>query len=284
MRIFHRPIEMYTHATGWENIDPDSAPTVITRPVGGGAAIETLTAVRYVTGYWYIDTSGALYVANVTYEMVWTVTISGDSGDAPPEYFRHVVPAVTDTTPPGAAGISVASIGDTSITVYHVPPTDADYDHTTVFAGVVPGDGTAPVVASGSGSTIEITGLKPGYSYWLSAVAYDTSGNPSAIGASSIVSATTWPAELPEFPMFIKCFVDGEPVPRRVFAIDPTRVDANSAGATNHELRPNIRGRIHRIRIECHAPVANLQTRGLTMLLQLRDRGEPGGLKDSFGN
>ena len=73
-----------------------------------------------------------------------------------------------------------------------------------------------------------------------------------------------------------------EGTPRKVYAIDPTLVDANNAGATNFELRPNTRGRMHRIRLECDAPV-KIRLRGFGGLFSVRE-GEVGGMKGSAGN
>ena len=277
MVIYFTPARLFTGGT-LTRIAPDS---VVAQTEAGVLVEGGLTPVLDGDEF-YVTTADALFTHLQKYRLFISSTVVGTAVSRY-KSFRHVTPSTTDTTPPGDAAVAVQSWTDTSVTLAHTPPADADYDHTTIFAVLVPGDGvTAPVTASGTGTSITVTGLQSGRSYFLVAIAYDASGNPSLIGASSVGAGQTWPTDSPALPLLVKCFVNQEATPRKVYALDPTLVDANGAGTTNFELRPNTRGRTHRIRLECDAPVM-IRLRSLGGVFQVRD-AEVGGLKGVAGN
>ena len=283
MRVYHRETMRGVSTGGAAAVWTNPVPTaVVTTSVAGGAVVQAGLVAVYNATYnrLYFDTADALYTSAVLYQADWTITIAGTAYTTT-DYYVHATPAAAGAAT-SAAGAAIVGLSDTTITLGHTPPTEANYSYTVVYAILTPGDGTAAVTATGSGATITVSGLQAARGYIFVAVAYNTDGVPSIVGVNSVAQAETYPTERPDLALLVKLFVNGEPQPRKVYYLDPTVVDANSAGATNFELKPNTRGRIHRVRLECDAPV-RIRCRSIGGLFGVRE-GEVGGFKGSAGN
>ncbi len=77
-------------------------------------------------------------------------------------------------TPPGPCVISYASNADTTITLNHTPPDDADYSTTEFYATAI-GSGTDGST-TGSGTSVTISSLSENTNYVITAVSKNTSG------------------------------------------------------------------------------------------------------------
>ncbi len=247
--------------------------TVATSTVAG-VPIETLVGQSDgAMGRWYVDTTDASYVANTTYRIAWTATLAGNTFT---RTLRFRQASASGGTAPGPASITLNSFTVTTVTLNHTPPTDADYASTTVYAISLPGGIVA--TATGTGATITVPGLSGATHYIFVAVATDTSGNRSAIGTASVCECTTAVDTAPAMPLIVKWFVDDEDT---IHEFGPEYLDPTDAGS--HRITNLGRGRLLRVRLECHAPVATLQIRSIGLIVQTRER-RIGGLRGSLGD
>lgn len=155
-----------------------------------------------------------------------------------------------DRTRPSAPTIGTSAQTDTTITITHTAPDDADYSTTEAWAFALDGgdDGTA----SGAGSTITIEDLSAANNYIIAACAKDTAGNRSAIVVLTTVVRTQAASSI-TYPLNLYFYTD-----RRTTALGhcPVAVDPTVTGRRGvHKKRINGRGRVLRIRGVCRAPV-----------------------------
>jgi len=286
MRVYHRPIERYTHATGWVYIDPDAAPSVITRPAGGGATIETLTGVRYATGLWFITITDALYSSGTDYEMVWTVTIDGDTGDAPPEMFRHVT-AVVSGAPTEAVTLSSPRLaaGGTSASFTLTLPTDANRHHVLLLC-IPRTTGGAAIESTSSTTAISSGTLTPVTTYYAVAIPVSADGKYGPIAQGSIRSfttlGTTHAYSKPDETAPDACLV----INTRVNDYDSFQadgphyrdladVDGSQSIQVGNDIRAVGQGRNFEYRLTCCDPVV-FRERGIVFRMRQRDEGPRG--------
>jgi hypothetical protein len=269
MRLHHRATQQYVGGT-WTYPVPTA--TVTTR-LPGGATVQAGLAAGYNGTYHrlYFDTTNMLYTSGMLYQADWTITIGGTAYTTT-DYYAHCTPTTSDVTGPGAPAIGVETTDSDSVTFSHTPPDDADYATTVIYGWPVYG-GTV-VTGTGTGASIEVAGLSPATPYIFVPVAYDTDGNPSTPGRA--VQETTLAGDLPDFPLWVKFFVNDETEPIVTEAVDAMR-------GGSHPLYHLGVGRTARVRLECHAPVPSLQIRGIGGIYQTRDL-LPGGLRDGRGS
>ena len=131
MRVYFQPAREYSGATG---LVVEVAPSDITIRTTGGVAVQSALAHGIDGGgHWYVTTTNALYTQGVKY-LLWTTTTTSLGVVTEDHPFDHVNATTADVTGPGPASIAVTSTDDNSITVAIGPPSDADYDHTTLYA------------------------------------------------------------------------------------------------------------------------------------------------------
>lgn len=276
MRVYRgRRIQTYSGGA-WAETIPDAAPTVQTRTTAG-AVVENLTSAYDAARHrWYFDTTDASYTDGTVYLAYWTVIIDGvtyDDTDLHAQPYVHRTAATGDTTPPAAPSIGAPTVTDTAATFPHTAPTDADYDTTTIYC--IPASGSV-VSASGTGGTIEVAGLAVATEYWYVAVAYDTSGNPSVPTTGVVGKFTTATSAVPDSPIVVKWWVSDED---DYHEFGPEYIDATVHGShrIGSNLAPLGRGRMLRLRLECHHPVWP-EIRGVIVRIQKHD--PPGGIAD----
>lgn len=217
-----------------------------------GALVENLAPVNDgAVGRYRADTADALYTTATAYRVAWTCTIGGVTFTRTVRY-THVTQGTTDVTGPGAPQIGAPLVTPTSATFPHVPPTDADYDHTTIYLITA----TGVVSAQGSGSYITVPALSPGMTYPLAlAIAFDTSGNPSLPAVGSWTGAfTTLPEGMPAHPIIVKFYFGNRAT---MSAGAPRYANADRVGTFSFgsPLAPLGRGPNMRIRLEVHHPI-----------------------------
>jgi len=282
MRLFFQPAREYSGATA--SVIEVAPSNIVIRTTAGVAVESGLAYTVDADGAWYVESTDALYVHLQKY-LLWTYTTTslGDVSEDHP--FRQVTPTGTipDTTPPGASAISVTAYTDTTVSGSVTPPSDGDYHHTEIVAVMIPGDGSDPVTVTTTGTTATLTGLKGGREYIIVAVAVDAAGNRSLVGYASAGRVQTAVAAVPDLPILVKLYVNQRPTPAIIYYLDGELQAILSGESVNHEMAPMTRGRQHRFRIECGAPVPVLEVRSVGAVFSI-PQGEAGGLKGTDGN
>jgi len=282
MRIYHQRGCFVSIGGTLSEFTPDAI-TGTVQLAGTATNVEGPLAGVYdaVKHRWYINANAALYADGTGYEVEWSIT-RGASTYGVTEWFNGwIAGSATDTTPPGPASIAVTSTDDNSITVAIGPPSDADYDHTTLYA--LSTDGTTIIVASSTGPTdlsVTIPGLPSGDDGWVVGVAYDTSGNASIVGVGSIAAWQTRQAATPAYPLYVEHYFDDETTPYATETLDQEGDGAQRLAGAGAYIG---QGRRYRCRVYTWAPVKPFELRGVDILMATRP-GQVGGLRNELGN
>lgn len=283
-------MRLYREFSEWDKdgnrtaVDP-TAVSAQTQTVAG-VAIESLTPTQEAVGRYRIQTTDALYSNLSDYRVAWAATIGG-SAFTRTVYYRHVTASGADVTGPGAAGIGLPAVTDTGATFPHVEPPDADYDHTVIYCVSQPGG--VVVTGTGSGTTIAVPGLTPGTHWIATAIAYDASGNPSVVGAASVVAFDTLSAAVPTMAFYVKWFVNDEDGYHEFGpeVLDAAAVTPYAGGSLDYRIGGGGfvglgRGRNIQILIEAHDAVAPEVT-SVGVLENTPFAPEPGGHRGEYG-
>jgi len=272
MRVYFTPARLYTGGA-LTTIAPD---TVVAQTTAG-VAIESLAYATDADGDFYVDTTNTLYTASTKYQLLVSSTVAGTAVSRT-HPFTHVTPTTADLVGPAAPSVGAPAVSEDEASFPVTPPADSDYHHTTVFMVPV-GGGTvlSGQSASATATSVTVTGLASNTSYVYIALAYDDSGNPSAVGGYALGTAITTPASTIDYPALVKWFINDE-VDYHEFG--PEEVDPTAGGS---QRIPDLgRGREISVLIECQEPVERLTIRSLGVWATVPG-GMPGGLRDDVG-
>ena len=245
MRVFFEPARLFSGG-----VTIEVAPDTCTALTMAGVSIEVLTHHVDGGGDYYVDTTDASYTSGTKYRLRIDSTVAGHSVTKD-DNWQHVLPAgfVPDMTPPGPPTIGQPIVSSSSAAFPHIPPSDADYDHTVIFC--FPVNSGSYLSGTGSGSNITV-GVMASTSYIGIGVAYDTAGNPSI--PSNAVLFTTHQGSTASIakPWYLKLFVSDEDVQHSngPWLFNPTaNKGVLEAGS---DLAPMAQGLNCRFRLECH--------------------------------
>lgn len=268
MKVGIEPFEVYTAAGGWVRTDP-SAVTAIVRAFGAGATLESLGSIignKLAVGCYYADVTNSLYTDDTEYELLVSATVDGESV-AIVQPFVFVDGGSTDRVRPGEPTVSVARWTDTTVTLNHTPPVDADYSTTRFTVKNKRTDAHTNVQSAVSGE-VELSSLSGDTGYIIMAVAVDDAGNRSD---PRYAEATTKAVSTIAMPETISWFRDGHTTATGSRDVDPSLVGKRQ--------RRHLRVRAMRLCIqgECCAPVAELELASLHVKKDRIPLGRPGG-------
>ena len=268
MRIASHAPDLYINGA-WTPQVPTSV-VVHDAPLGGND-IETLTPVADGQGGYYATLTTGLYNGGQEYWADWHSTIQGVDriGTIP---FWMQVSTIGAPTGPTSIRIIPRLASTSSVSVLLTPPSNANYDHSTIEA--IPMGGGSAVTVSGISGTVAIPGLRAATAFLLIVTPYNADGIAGPVGPLSWAIGSTLSEAKPKNWKRISIYVNDE---KGVHERGPFYYDPDEQAGKAYPITACGRFRIARVRIDGPCPVAHDRTDGLGFLVshQMPQTGAP---------